>query len=108
MSDDIRKTAEFDDVFVDRRGRVFQERSGICEELPRTRDEMNNCLVAIKVGGRYKKRFVNKLVIEAFGESIGLDPRMYHVMHRDGNRFNCNLDNLSLVKRAEGYRERKK
>jgi hypothetical protein len=51
MSDDIRKTAEFDDVFVDRRGRVFQERSGICEELPRTRDEMNNCLVAIKVGG---------------------------------------------------------
>lgn len=105
MSADIRRTAEFEDVFVDRQGRVFQERDGTCEELPRTRDEKSNCLVAIKVGGRYRKRFVSKLVIEAFGELIGLDPRMYHVMHKDGNRFNCKLDNLSLVKRSYSKEE---
>jgi hypothetical protein len=103
MSDDLRPILEFPHVFVDRRGRVFQEREGVFEELPRTRDVQGNCQVAIKVDGRSRKRFVNKLVIESFGESIGLDPRQYHVMHKDGNRFNCHLDNLTLVKRSKGW-----
>lgn len=96
--DELKPVAEFEGVFVDKQGRVFYEREGVYEELPRTRDDNGNCLVSLRFGGKTKKRFVNKLVMEAFGEVIGLDPRQYHVMHIDGNRFNCALKNLTLMR----------
>ncbi len=115
MSDDLRPVVEFKDVFVNRQGRVFTLVDGEYKELPRTRDVEGNCQVAIRVNGRSKKRFVNKMVIEAFGEAIGLDPRQYLVMHGDGDRFNCKLENLTVLKRSpmagrveeiDGYKNR--
>lgn len=100
MSDELRGIAEFDHIFVSKNGQAYQKVNNEMVLLDRRRDDRNKCMIAFKDKGKRKQRELCYLILEAWAEKPMEDRRTFYVVPRDGDVFNCALDNLLILKKS--------
>jgi hypothetical protein len=89
------------DYSVSPDGNVWSHKNGKLKQLkPMLSGKFGGCqyhAVALCHGGKYARKYVHRLIAEAF---IGEIPSGYDVCHNDGNPFNNDVCNLRIDTRA--------
>lgn len=97
----MKQIKDFPKYFITKTGKVFKmNKTGILKEVKPFLNHNNYLRVQIYKEGKPYKRFVHKLVIEAYeGVQEGKQ-----VNHKDGNKLNNSIENLEWVTPSENIK----
>lgn len=88
-------------VFVTKSGKCFiQKKNGEFEERLSRKDDQGRYNVGWTENGKSQTRELARIMAITFMPYVRECPAYYQIMHQDGNKKNCALDNLVALRRS--------
>jgi hypothetical protein len=100
LKDTYRTSHEFENVMVCRSGKVYVvKEDGTEDERPVSKDDRGIYHISILIGKKVYKRDLARFVAATYIDHYRQNPTQYFITHHDGDRRNCALDNLNILKK---------